>query len=407
MNPATPTAPRPTGAPNSPNRHRVRRWIPYLGALTLVVVIVAGLWPQPVPVETAVASRGLLRVTVNEEGKTRIRQRYQVSAPVSGQLRRIPFKAGATVHAGDLLAEIDPTAPSPIDARSRASLEARRETASAQLDKARATRAYAATELVRSTRLHREGTVSDQELEAAQWRDLSSDRELAAAQSTVREVEAELARFDLTPAAATATEPARIQSPITGRVLWVFEESSRVVAPGTPLLELGDPTDLEVVIEVLSRDGATIQPGTRVLLEQWGGKTALEATVRLVEPAAFLKVSALGVEEQRVNVIADIVTPLEQRTGLGDSFRVEGRIVTWENPDVLKVPTGALFRQGSDWAAFVLEKGRAQIRNLSVGASNGTEAQILEGLREGEVVVVYPGDRVKAGLRVQPIQVAP
>ena len=407
MNPAPPTAPRPASAPSSAKRHRVRRWIPYLGALLLIALLVAGLWPQPVPVETALVSRGLLRVTVNEEGKTRIRQRYQVSAPVSGQLRRIPFKAGAIVHAGDILAEIDPTAPSPIDARSRAALEARRETASAQLDQARATRAYAATELLRSTRLHTEGTVSDQELEAAQWRDLSSDRELAAAQSALREVEAELARFDVTPVAGTVAEPAQIRSPIDGRILWVFEESSRVVASGTPLLELGDPTDLEVVIEVLSRDGATIHPGTRVLLEQWGGDTALDATVRLVEPAAFLKVSALGVEEQRVNVIADIVTPIEQRTGLGDSFRVESRIVTWENTDVLKVPTGALFRQGADWAAFVLENGRARVRNLSVGASNGMEAQILEGLQEGEVVVVYPGDRVKAGLRARPIEVAP
>jgi HlyD family secretion protein len=407
MNPAPPITPRQAGAPNSANRHRVRRWIPYLGALLLIALLVAGLWPQPVPVETALVSRGLLRVTVNEEGKTRIRQRYQISAPVSGQLRRIPFKAGAAVHAGDILAGIDPIVPSLIDARSQALLEARRETASAQLDKARATRAYAATELLRSTRLHTEGTVSDQELEAAQWRDLSSDRELAAAQSTLREVEAELERFDVTPTAGPVAEPVQIRSPIDGRILRVFEESSRVVASGTPLLELGDPTDLEVVIEVLSRDGANIHPGTRVLLEQWGGDSALEAKVRLVEPAAFLKVSALGVEEQRVNVIADIITPIAQRSGLGDSFRVEGRIVTWEEPDVLKVPTGALFRQGSLWAAFVLENGRAQLRTLSVGASNGMEAQILEGLREGEVVVVYPGDRVKAGLRARPIQVAP
>jgi HlyD family secretion protein len=180
-----------------------------------------------------------------------------------------------------------------------------------------------------------------------------------------------------------------------------------VVAAGTVLLELGDPTDLEVVIEVLSRDGATITPGTRVLLEQWGGEPALEAVVRLVEPAGFLKVSALGVEEQRVNVIADILTPLEQRPGLGDHFRVEARIVTWEEADVLKVPSGALFRRGADWAAFVLENGRAQLRNLSVGAASGVEAQVLEGLKEGDEVIVYPGDQVKEGLRVQPIQVSP
>ncbi|MCL4179463.1 MAG: efflux RND transporter periplasmic adaptor subunit [Verrucomicrobia bacterium] len=407
MNPTAPTDPDPASPPPPRNRHRVRRWIPYLGAVLLLALIVAGLWPQPVPIETARVSRGLLRVTVNEEGKTRIQHRYQISAPVTGQLQRIPFKAGATVQAGDTLARIDPIAPALLDARTRALLEARRDAAVAQLDKARATRAYAATELLRNTRLHAAGTVSDQELETAQWRDLSSDRELDAAESALREAEAELTRFDLAPNPAPVSEPAEVRSPISGRVLRVFEDSARVVAAGTPLLDVGDPTDLEVIIEVLSRDGATIPPGTRVLLEQWGGELPLEAVVRLVEPAGFLKVSALGVEEQRVNVIADIVTPLDRRPGLGDGFRVEGRIITWEEPDVLKVPTGALFRRGSDWATFVLEHGRARTRILSVGASSGMEAQVLDGLREGDEVIVYPGDRVKEGLRVQPIQVAP
>jgi HlyD family secretion protein len=302
---------------------------------------------------------------------------------------------------------IDPIPPALLDARTRALLDARRQATLAQLDKARATRAYAAMELLRITRLHTEGTLSTQELEAAQWRDLSTARELDAAESALREIEAELARFDPNPTSESGTETTEVSSPIDGRVLRVFEESSRVVTAGTPLLEVGDPTDLEVVIEVLSRDGAIIDPGTRVLLEQWGGEPPLEAVVRLVEPAAFLKVSALGVEEQRVNVIADIVTPLEQRRGLGDNFRVEGRIVTWENQDVLKVPSGALFRRGSDWAAFVLENGRAQLRTVSVGASSGMEAQILDGLEEGDEVIVYPGDRVKEGLRVTPIQVSP
>jgi HlyD family secretion protein len=407
MNPSPSTSPSPSGLPKPGNRHRVRRWIPYLGAALLIALIVAGLWPQPVPVETALVSRGLLRVTVNEEGKTRIQHRYQISAPVSGQLERIPFKPGATVHAGDTLLRINPIAPSLLDARTRVMLEARRATAVALLDKARATRAFAATELLRNTRLHAEGTVSDQELEAAQWRDLSADRDLDAARNALREVEAELTRVELTPAAGTNSEPAEVPSPIHGRVLRVFEESARAISAGTPLLELGDPTDLEVVIEVLSRDAATITPGTRVLLDQWGGESPLDAVVRLVEPAGFLKISALGVEEQRVNVIADIVTPLDQRRGLGDNFRVEARIIIWENPEVLKVPSGALFRRGSDWAAFVLENGRAQLRALSVGASSGMDAQILDGLREGDEVIVYPGDRVKEGLRVQPIQVSP
>ncbi len=403
---SAPDSPDRSVSPALRNRHRVRRWIPYLGALLLIALIVAGLWPQPVPVETASVSRGLLRVTVNEEGKTRIQHRYQISAPVSGLLRRIPFKPGATVRTNDILAIIAPIPPGLLDARTRALFEARRQAAIAELDKARATRAYAATELLRITRLHSEGTVSTQDLETAQWRDLSTARELDASESALREIEAELARFDQVLSPEPVTESTQVHSPVNGRVLRVFEESSRVVASGTPLLEVGDPTDLEVVIEVLSRDGAMITPGARVLLEQWGGEQPLEAVVRLVEPAAFLKVSALGVEEQRVNVVADLVTPLEQRPGLGDNFRVDGRIITWENADVLKVPSGALFRHGTDWAAFVLEQGRAQLREVRIGASNGMEAQILGGLAEGEKVIVYPGDRVKSGLRVQTLQVA-
>jgi HlyD family secretion protein len=375
--------------------------------VALIALLVVGLWPQPTPVETARVTRGLLRVTVNAEGKTRVRDRYAISAPVSGQTQRLPLKAGDTVHAGDTLVLINPTSPSLLDTRTRALLETRRTAAAAELEKARATRAYAATELLRNTRLHSEGTISDQELEAAQWRDFSAAREIDVAESALRQVEAELARFELPAESATNAELAEVRSPISGRVLRVLEESSRVIAAGTTLLELGDPTDLEVVIEVLSRDGATITPGTRVLLEQWGGEPALEAVVRLVEPAGFLKVSALGVEEQRVNVIADILAPLEQRLGLGDGFRVEARIVTWEESDVLKVPTGALFRRGTEWAVFVLAKGRAQLRTLTMGASSGLEAEVLNGLDEGDEVIVYPGDRVKAGLRVQPIQVSP
>jgi HlyD family secretion protein len=399
MNPSSPTA--------APRRHRVRRWIPYLGALLLIGLIVAGLWPRPVPVETATVSRGQLQTTVNEEGKTRIQHRYTLSAPVMGRLRRILLKPGARVDAGTTLAVIEPVSPPLLDARTRSLLEARRDAAVAQLDKARATRAYAATELNRISRLHTEGTVSDQELEGAQWRDLSADREQAAAESALREAEAELARFDLAPDGAIVGQPAEVQSPVDGQVLRVFEESARVVPAGTPLLEVGDPTDLEVVIEVLSRDGAAIRPGTRVLLEQWGGESPLEGVVRLVEPAGFLKVSALGVEEQRVNVIADIVSPIDQRLGLGDNFRVECRIVTWENPDVLKIPTGALFRRGSDWAAYVLRNGRAEAGAVGVGAMSANEAEVLSGLRAGDEVIVYPGDRVKEGLRVKPIQVSP
>jgi HlyD family secretion protein len=408
------TAPPPqTPAPASPrrpatNRH-TRRWIPYVGAVLLLGLIVAGLWPRPVPVETARASRGILRATVNEEGKTRIKQRYLISAPLTGQLRRIPFKAGAEVQAGKtVLATIDPLSPAMLDARSRALAEARRDTAAANLEKARANHTFTASELRRFEKLYAGKTVSIQELEAAQMHDASATKEEAAAQSALRQTEAELAQFNPTDAGTNAASlPTEVKAPVTGRVLRVFEENARVVTAGTPLLEIGDPADLEVVIEVLSRDGAAIPPGTKVELEQWGapGASDLLARVRLVEPAAFTKVSALGVEEQRVNVVADLLTPPDQRRNVGDSFRVEARIIIWETDQALKVPAGALFRRGDQWAAFVLADGRAQLRPVKVGRSSGTETQVLEGLKDGEEVILYPGSRIQAGQRVKPIRI--
>ena len=391
-----------------PNRH-TRRWLPYAGAIVLVVLIVAGLWPQPAPVETALASRGTLRASVNEEGKTRIKQRYMVSAPVTGQLRRIPFKAGAEVQAGQtVLAVIDPLSPAMLDARARALAEARRDTAAANLDKSRATHTFTASELRRFEKLYAEKTVSIQELEAAQMRETSATKEEAASQSALRQAEAELAEFASSDAGTNAVRaPTEVKAPVSGRVLRVFEENARVVTLGTPLLEIGDPADLEVVIEVLSRDGAAIAPGTPVELEQWGapGASDLQARVRLVEPAAFTKVSALGVEEQRVNVVADLLTPPDQRRNVGDSFRVEARIIVWQTDQALKVLAGALFRRGDQWAAFVVSDGRAELRLVKVGRSSSTETQILEGLKEGEQVILYPGSRVHAGQRVKPIKV--
>ncbi len=371
----------------------------------MLALIVAGLWPKPLPVEVVKVATGSLRSTVNEEGKTRIKQRFLVSAPVTGQLRRIPFKAGAEVTAGEtVLAVIDPVIPTMLDARSRALAEARRDTAAANLERARASHKFAASELKRFEKLFAEKTISIQELEQAQWRETAAAKELAAAESAVRQAEAELAEFT-GRTSSTNREPIEVKSPITGRVLKVVEESSRVVAAGTALMELGNPADLEVVIEVLSRDGAAIQPGTRVELEQWGGSEPLQARVRLVEPAAFTKVSALGVEEQRVNVIADITTPVEKRANLGDNFRVEARIVTWEADKVLKVSSGAVFRRGNESAVFLIRMGKAALQPVTVGRTSGTETEITQGLSEGEEVIIYPGDRINDGDRVRVITV--
>ncbi len=397
----------PTARRNSSNRH-TRRWLPWLGALALIGLIVAGLWPRPIPVETSPVSKGAVRATVNEEGKTRLRQRFVVSAPVAGQMRRIQFKAGAQVEAGKtVVAVIDPLSPVMLDVRTRALAEARRDTAAANLEKARAAQKFTDSERKRFEQLYSGKTVSIQELESVQWREVSAAREMAAAESALRQVEAELAEFTLTATDGTngVAAPLEVRAPASGRILRVFEESARPVTAGLPLVEIGDPSDLEVVIEVLSRDGAAMGPGTRVELEQWGGSEPLAARVRLVEPAAFTKISALGVEEQRVNVIADLLSPPEQRRNLGDQFRVEARIIMWEADNVLKVPGGALFRRGQEWAAFVVEAGRAQLRPVKAGRSSGAEVQVLDGLKEGEELILYPGDRVKDGIRVHPVKI--
>jgi HlyD family secretion protein len=381
----------------------VRRWLPYLGAALLVALLVLGAQPKPAPVETGRVTVGRLRSTVNEEGKTRIRQRYVVSAPVAGQLRRIPFKAGAELtNTQTVLAVIDPVRPSLLDARTRTLAEARRDTASAQLEKARAQHKFALSELRRNEPLSRDGTVSPQVFEQVQWRETSASREFAVAEAALREAEAELLEFS-SPTQGTRP-PVELRVPVCGRVLKVFEESSRTIAVGTPLLEIGDPTDLEVVIEVLSRDGAMIKPGTPVELEQWGGPEPLKAAIRFVEPAAFTKVSALGVEEQRVLAVADLLTPAAERGNLGDNFRVEARIITWQNERALKIPSGAVFRQSTDWHAYVVAQGQAHLRPVKIGRASDSETEIVDGLKEGDEVILYPGDRIRDGLKVRVVR---
>jgi len=389
------TSPSPT-----PKKTRPFRWLPYAGLAVLLVVLALGLRPRPAPVETARAALGPLRATVSEEGKTRIRQRYVVSSPVTGQLRRVPFKPGATIAAGDVVAVIEPLAASPLDTRSRALAEARRDSAVASLDKTRLSHALAANELRRVEKMFSERTVSPQDYESAQMRETAAAREVVAAEGVLRSAVAELAVVGADATAALI----EVRAPTAGRVLHVFQESERPVSAGTPLLDVGDPADLEVVIELLSRDGAALTAGTRVELEQWGGPQPLEGRVRLVEPAAFTKISALGVEEQRVNVVADITTPLAERLSLGDNYRVEGRVILWESEQVLKVPVSALFRRGSDWSAYVVRNGRAALVPVQAGRSSGSETQVLGGLKEGDEVILYPGDRVQDGTRVQPVK---
>ena len=405
--PQTPTARPQAQAASIP---RSRRWLPYVGAFILLALIGAGLWPRATPVETVRAILGPLRSTITEEGKTRIRQRYVVSAPVAGQLRRITLKVGDVVEAGrTVVAMVDPISSTMLDARGRASADARRDAARANLEKARAGHVFAAADLQRVEKLFAAKMVTLREIETARFGASSAAKEMAAAESALRLAEAELADF-VPGGAAARLGGGRAQTPViapaSGRVLRLIEESTRVVAAGSPLMEIGDPADLEAVITVLSRDGAGIEIGTPVELEQWGGGKSLAAKVRLVEPAAFTKFSALGVEEQRVNVVVELLAPPAQRMALGDNFRVEGRIIRWQTERTLKVPSGALFRRGTGWSVFVVEDGRARLKTVSVGASSGAETEVREGLKENDEVIVYPGERVRDGERVKPIKVA-
>jgi len=409
----------PQGKPATRARGAWARRVLWVAGAVLALLIAIGLWPGPVEVEVAAVSRGPLTVTVNEEGMTRVKNRYVVSAPVGGQLRRIDLKAGAAVVAGQTaLAMLDNAGADLLDARSERQAQARvqaaiaaRDAAQAQADSATASARTYATEQARLRRLFDQGLVAQQEMDMAQLRADTAvqDQRAAAFSLQVAEYELEQARALLMrgqPDPGTGySEPLVITSPVDGRVLRVMQESARVVPAGLALMEVGDAQDLEARIEVLSRDAVMIEPGARVELDKWGGVEPLNGRVRVVEPSAFTKISALGVEEQRVYVVVDITDPASERSTLGDAYRVEARIVTWESDAVLKVPTGALFQRGDTWQTYVMDGGRAWLRQVEVDHSNGTETEILSGLEEGESVVVYPSDRVEDGVRIAPIEV--
>lgn len=403
-----------------------RKLLLLLFALGIAAAVGYGLIPEPVQVDLAPVVSGAVRVTVDQDGKTRIRERYVVSAPLAGRLLRIALDPGDEVKAGEtLLATIEPRDPDLLDARSIAQAEARVKAAEAALEKMepvleemRAAQEFAEAELkrVRDARRNNSQAVSASEVESKEL----AYRTRTALLRSARHNE-EIARFELDQARAALIrsrplennssgngEPDAgngwnfaIHSPIDGHVLRVFQESTAVVTPGTPLLELGDPSDLEVEIDVLSRDAVKVEPGALVLLEHWGGDRTLQGRVRLVEPSAFTKISTLGVEEQRVNVIVALVDPPAERESLGDGFRVEARIVVAETTDVLKVPTSALFRSGEDWAVFRAVDGVANLQVVELGLQNGLEAEVVEGLREGDLVVVHPGDNVADGTSIE------
>lgn len=391
-------------------------WIPILLAAGIAIAMLFR--PVAVLVDLATVQTGELRVTITDEGKTRVKDVFIVSAPVPGLMRRIDLEAGDQVIAGEtVVARIEPSDPSFLDVRTQAeaqaavrAAEAAEKYSSAQVRRAEAELDFAEAEYTRYRGLAERNTVSENDLDAAERRARTAAAaiEEAKASLNVSRSELEQARAKLmTPNSPRESrtedcECINAYSPVSGAVLQVLKKSEGVVTSGTPLVEIGDPTKLEIVVDLLSTDAVRVEAGQRALIEAWGGKEALEGTVTRIEPFGFTKVSALGIEEQRVNVRIDLVDPSDQWIRLGHGYRVEPRIILAEADNVITVPRAALFREGNNWAVFVFDNGEAVLRMVKLGLANAFDAEITEGLDVGEQVVLQPNDRVSNGSRLQP-----
>jgi len=394
-----------------------RRWILWG---VLVAAVAAGLlyafWPQPVPVDLAAIARGHLAVTVDEEGKTRVKQAYIVSSPIAGNARRIALEIGDTVVANKTeVAHIEPVDPTILDVRSRAqaeaavrAAEAARALAEAGLKSAEAELAFARTELTRARLLYQTRTGSKRALDEAEraFKTREAAVETAKANLRVREFELERAKLELLPPSEQSRRHLGpcgcviVRSPVSGTILRIFHKSAGVVRAGEQLAEVGDPRKIEIVVDLLSSNAVQVRAGQRVIIENWGGEKPLAGKVVRVEPLGKTKVSALGIEEQRVDVVIDFTDAPARWEKLGHGFRVETRIVLWEAGDVLKVPLSALFRVGERWAVFLVAGNRASRRLVRVGRRTSLEAEVTEGLKAGDRVVVHPSDRIADGVRV-------
>lgn len=411
-------------------RSQIGKWLRRLFlvavALGIVGMIVYALLPKPVGVDVGTVERGKLQVTVDEDGRTRIKEQYVVSTPLSGRLLRIGLDVGDPVIAGEtVIARIQPTDPELLDPRAQAQAQARVKAAEARLnqaatalEKAKASLDFAESEMARIRKLQERNAATPSQVEEKELQFRTATQEFRAARfaEEIARFELELERAALLrtqddtdgggkngEASGTLGEANGefiIRAPISGRVLKLYQESATVVTPGMQLAQLGDPSDLEVVVDVLSSDAVRIVPGAAATFDQWGGDYPLPATVRLVEPSGFTKISALGVEEQRVNVILDFVEPSEQRANLGDSFRVEAHIVIWEGSDVLRVPNSSLFRHEGDWAVFRIDDGKAHLQPVVIGHQNSLQSEIFSGLEEGDRIVLHPSDKVIPGIAV-------
>jgi HlyD family secretion protein len=388
-----------------------RRALLAAAVLVALAVTVLALRPRPVPVDVARAERGPLVVAIEESGMTRVKDRYVVSAPATGSVSRLAFEPGDPAREGSVLAEIAPALSPLLDERTRAAAEARLGAALSALGQARAQVARAETakqsseqELARTKKLAEGGSIAREPLDRAEFEARLRVDELSSAvfAAKVAGEEVRVARAALgQKERGTIGHHVDVLAPASGRVLRVHQKSAGVVQAGAPLLEVGDPDVLEVVVDLLSTDAVHVAAGTPVVLQGWGGDRPLSGRVRQVEPSAFTRPSALGVDEQRVNVIVALTAPREQWAALGDGYRIEARIVLWQASDVLKVPQGAVFRHGDGWAAFAVRDGVAHLVPIAIGHRGETEVEIVSGLSEGQSVAVHPGDRVKDGVRVE------
>jgi HlyD family secretion protein len=405
---------------NNDQRERKRRFARsmrrFLAAIALALVvgaIVLAWMPKAVPVDVAEVKRGPFEVTVDEDGKTRVKDRYLVSAPLMAHMARITLQVGDDVEPGTVLARLSPVPSQLLDPRNLAQAQARVGAAVAGKSQARSTIArietalrYAEREAERQRLLKSNGAVAEAALERADLEARSLKEELASAEFAAKVADQELA---MARAALGRMGKSRkserderfdLVSPVKGRVLRVIQQSEGVVQPGTPLLEIGDPSALEIVVDVLTSDAVEIEPGTPVRIDRWGGDRVLRAHVRMIEPSAFTRLSALGVEEQRVNAIIDIDEPRSVWFTLGDGYRIEARMTVWQGKNVLQAPMSAAFRQGDGWAVFIVRDKKAKIALVKIGHRNARAVEIVSGLREGQTVIVHPGDRVADGVRV-------
>jgi HlyD family secretion protein len=394
-----------------------RRWMLWGGLAAVAAVgLLLALRKAPVEVDVAGVTRGRLAVTLDEEGETRVRERYVVSAPVAGRLRRIDLEPGDPVQAKKtVVATFVPGDPALLDLRARGEVDARvgaaraaEQRTRAESDRARAQLALARSEHTRVRRLAEGGVASQaeldrvkQNLESAQSTLSAAERAAAGAMQELRAAQARALEVESGESRGGRLENLTLRSPIDGVVLRRLRESEAVVPAGEPLLEVGDPANLEIVADYLSADAVAMKPGMPVEIERWGGEKALSGRVRRVEPGGFLKISALGVEEQRVNVIIDFEDPRAAWAALGDGYRVEVRVVTWQGNDVVKVPGSALFRQGDGWAVFRVRDRRAELESVDVGHRGELEAEIRSGLSPGDKVIVHPPEDLKPGAKVK------